>query len=444
VKQRPQRTLARETELSGIGLHTGAGVRLKLRPADPGTGLLFRRTDLPGKPEVPARIEFVHRQPRRSCLRNGAAEVHTVEHLLASLSALGVDNAVAELNGPEVPGMDGSARPFAEALLQAGIQEQKAPAPEPFGIGEALHASDGDWAVVALPREEGLRISYTLGFERPRRFQQTYTFDVTPEGFLKEIAPARTFVSRDEVEKLRAAGLGQGSTAENTCIIGENAEEDGKTLRFPDEYVRHKVLDVIGDFTLLGRPLRAHIVAHRSGHDGNRAVVARISEEIHRQEDLGFARRATGFDIKEIMRILPHRFPMLLVDRVIEVEGFRRAVGVKNVTINEAFFQGHYPETPLMPAVLTLEALAQLAGILLLRKLEYSGKIAVFLGMDNVRFRRAVVPGDQLRLLVETLHLGRRGGKVRARATVRDTLVAEAEMKFMLTDQPSNVEALEL
>jgi len=444
VKPRSQKTLAREADLAGVGLHTGASVRIKLRPADPGSGVVFRRVDLPGKPEVPARIEFVHKQPRRSSLRHGAAEVATVEHLLASFHALQVDNVCVEISGPEVPGMDGSSRMFAEAVLQAGVQEQKAQAVEPYAPAEAVHAASGEWAVLALPREEGLRISYTLGFERPRRLQQTYTFDLTQDGFLKEIAPARTFVTQEEIERLRAAGLGQGATEENTCVIGESAEEDLKALRFPDEYVRHKVLDVIGDLALLGRPLCAHIVAHRSGHEGNRSLVEKIADEIHRREDQGFVRRATGFDIKEIMRILPHRFPMLLVDRVIEVDGFKRAVGIKNVTINEAFFQGHYPETPLMPAVLTLEALAQLAGLLLLRKLEYSGKVAVFLGMDNVRFRRAVVPGDQLRLLVETLHLGRRGGKVRARATVRDTLVAEAEMKFMLTDQPSNVEALEL
>lgn len=443
MKQRTQRTLAREVDLSGAGLHTGAGVRLRLRPADPGTGILFRRVDLPGKPEVPARIEFASRQPRRSAIKNGSAEVNTVEHLLAGLGAMQVDNVIAEVNGPEVPAMDGSSRPFVEAVQQAGLQEQKAPV-ESFSLTEPIHCSDGDWAIVALPREEGLRVSYTLGFERPRALQQSLTFDLTPEAFLREIAPARTFVTEDEIERLKAAGLGQGATRENTCVISKNEAEDAAGLRFQDEYVRHKVLDVIGDFGLLGRPLNAHIVAHRSGHEANRTLVERIAVEMHRREETGTLRRGTGFDIREIMRVLPHRFPMLLVDRVIEVDGFRRAVGVKNVTINEAFFQGHYPDTPLMPAVLTLEALAQLAGILLLRKLEYAGKVAVFLGMDGVRFRRAVVPGDQLRLVVETLHLGRRGGKVRARATVHDTLVAEAEMKFMLTDSPSNVESLEL
>jgi len=428
---------------SGAGLHSGAQARLALLPAEPGVGVLFRRVDLPGKPEVPARIDFADRRPRCSFLRNGAAEVSTIEHLLAGLAALQVDNVLAEIAGPEVPGLDGSSRPFLQGMTGVGVVEQKGVC-APYRIDEAISVQEGDAAIVAFPREEGLRISYTLGFDRPRTVRQTFTVDVTPERFASEIAPARTFVLSEDVEKLRAAGLGRGATDENTLVIGENAEEDARSLRFPDEYVRHKVLDLIGDLWLLGQPIHAHIVAHRTGHAANRALVERIALEVHRREEMGYVRRGTGFDIHEIMRVLPHRYPFLLVDRVVEVEGFKRAVGLKNVSANEPFFQGHYPGNPIMPAVLTLEALAQLAGILLLRKLDYSGKVAVFLGMDRVRLRRAVIPGDQLRLIVETLHLGRRGGKVRARATVRDTLVAEAEMKFMLVDSPSNVEDLEL
>jgi len=443
VKERPQRTLAKEVELSGTGLHTGLPVRVKLLPADAGAGVVFRRVDLPGRPEVPARIDFADARPRCTFLKHGTAEVSTIEHLLAGLAALQVDNAVAEMSGAEVPGMDGSSRAFVEALRAAGTQDLKATC-EGFRPEEPVEVHEGEWALVAFPRDEGLRVTYTLGYDRPRVVQQSFTLDVTPESFAAEIAPARTFVTSDEVEKLRASGLGQGATAENTLVIGESAEEDGRALRFPDEYVRHKILDLVGDLALLGRPLHAHVVAHRTGHAANRALVERMALEMHRREELGYVRRGTGFDIREIMRVLPHRYPFLLVDRVVELEGFKRAVGIKNVSANEPFFQGHYPGNPIMPAVLTLEALAQLAGILLLRKLDYSGKVAVFLGMDRVRLRRAVVPGDQLRLIVETLHLGRRGGKVRARATVRDTLVAEAEMKFMLVDSPSNVEDLEL
>jgi UDP-3-O-[3-hydroxymyristoyl] N-acetylglucosamine deacetylase/3-hydroxyacyl-[acyl-carrier-protein] dehydratase len=422
-----------------VGLHTGAGVRLRLLPGEPGSGIVFRRVDLPGKPEVAATHEFLHNQPRRSTLRDGAAEINTIEHLLASLSAYSIDNVVCEINGPEVPGMDGSSGPFASAIQQAGFKEQKPPV-EPCVLTDPISVHDGEWAIVALPRAEGLRLSYTLGYDRPRALHQTLTFDLDPDTFLTDIAPARTFVTSEEIGQLTAAGLGQGANEENTLVIGPDAEADAAKLRFPDEYVRHKVLDLIGDLMLLGRPLHAHVVAHRTGHAANRALVEKISLEMHRREELGQIQRGTGFDIKEIMRVLPHRYPMLLVDRVIQLDGFKRAVGIKNVTINEPFFAGHYPDTPIMPAVLTLEALAQLAGILLLRKLEYSGKVAVFLGMDKVRLRHAVMPGDQVRLIVETVHLGRRGGKVKSRALVRDTLVAEAEMKFMLVDAPSNVE----
>jgi UDP-3-O-[3-hydroxymyristoyl] N-acetylglucosamine deacetylase/3-hydroxyacyl-[acyl-carrier-protein] dehydratase len=443
VKQRPQRTLAKEAELQGTGLHTGAEARLRILPADAGSGIVFRRVDLPGKPEVPARIDFAHPRPRCSALKNGAAEVTTTEHLLAGLLALQVDNAVVEVHGPEVPGMDGSSRPFVEAIRGAGVTELKA-ACESFEPVEPIHVQEGEAALVALPREEGLRVTYTLGYDRPRVVRQTITVDITPETFAAEIAPARTFVTSEEVERLRSAGLGRGAGAENTLVLGEDREADERGLRFEDEYVRHKVLDLVGDLALLGRPVQAHVIAHRTGHAANRALVERMALEMHRREEVGYVRRGTGFDIREIMRVLPHRYPFLLVDRVIEVEGFKRAVGIKNVSANEPFFQGHYPGNPILPAVLTLEALAQLAGILLLRKLDAAGKVAVFLGMDKVRLRRAVVPGDQLRLIVETLHLGRRGGKVHARATVRDTLVAEADMKFMLVDSPSNVEDLEL
>jgi len=443
VKQRPQRTLARDVELNGVGLHTGARVRLRLLAAEVGTGIVFRRVDLDARPEVPARIAYMHEQPRRSSLREGAAEVHTVEHLLAAIHAFEIDNVVCELDAPEIPGMDGSSRDFVRALREGGVREQKEQV-ETFALREAISLNGDDWAIVALPREEGLRLTYTLGYESPRPIRQTWTLDLSEERFIEQVAEARTFVTTDEIDALRAAGLGEGAHEANTCVISGDEGKDEESLRFPDEYVRHKVLDLVGDLALLGRPLHAHVVAHRTGHRANRALVGRVQAEINRREELGHIKRGRGLSIQEIMRVLPHRYPMLLVDRVIEVEGFRRAVGIKNVTINEPYFTGHYPDTPIMPGVMTLEALAQLAGILLLRKLEYSGKVAVFLGMDNVRLRRAVMPGDQIRLEVETVHLGKRGGKTRARASVRGTLVAEAEMKFMLVDSPSNVEDQEL
>jgi len=439
VTERAQRTLGSEVELQGVGLHTGEAVTLRLRPADPGNGVIFRRVDLPGQPEIPARIEFMHHAPRRTCLKEGAADVHTVEHLLAALVAEQVDNVVCELDGSELPGLDGSALPFVDAIRGAKVKDQKEEQVI-HTLGSPIHVSDGDWTIVALPNEDGLRVSYTLAFEQPRVIHETMTFDLSAAGFRESIAPARTFVTSAEMPALREAGLGKGATEENTVLLTDDAEADLARMRFPDECLRHKILDLIGDLALLGRPLNAHVIAQRTGHAANRTLVRKLAAEMHKGEELGHVRHASGLGIAEIMRVLPHRYPMLLVDRVIEIEGFTRAVGIKNVTINEPFFVGHYPETPIMPAVLTLEALAQLAGILLLRKLDYAGKVAVFLGMDHVRLRHAVMPGDQLRLAVETLHLGRRGGKVQARASVRDTLVAEAVLKFMLVDSPSNVE----
>lgn len=331
-----------------MGLHTGAGVRLRLKPGEVGGGVLFRRVDLPGKPEVPARIEFMHQQPRRSSLRHGAAEVHTIEHLLASFAAFQLDNVICEVNGPEVPGMDGSSRAFVEAIREAGVKEQREMM-EVHTLRDSFHVNGAQNAIIALPREEGLRLTYTLGFDRPRSVQQTYTFDLTEQGFIEQISSARTFVTSEEVEKLREAGLGQGATEENTLVIGPDASADAARLRFPDEYARHKVLDLVGDLRLLGRPLHAHVLAHRTGHESNRALVHKISVDMHRREEQGQLRRGSGFDIREIMRVLPHRYPMLLVDRVIEVEGFKRAVGIKNVSINEPFFVGHYPETRSCP-----------------------------------------------------------------------------------------------
>jgi len=439
VTDRAQKTLGSEVELQGIGLHTGESVTLRLKPADPGNGIVFRRVDLPGQPEISARIEYMHDAPRRTCLKEGGAEVHTVEHLLAALSAEGVDNVVCELDGSELPGMDGSSRPFVDAIEKAKVKEQKEEQIV-HSLREPIHVSDENWTIVALPREGGLRLSYTLAFDEPRAIHETMNFDLSAAGFRDTLAPARTFVTSAEMPALREAGLGKGATEENTVLLTDDAEADVARMRFPDECLRHKVLDLVGDLALLGRPLNAHVIAQRTGHAANRTLVRKIAAEMHKREELGHVRHASGLGIAEIMRVLPHRYPMLLIDRVIEIEGFKRAVGIKNVSINEPFFVGHYPETPIMPAVLTLEALAQLAGILLLRKLDYAGKVAVFLGMDHVRLRHAVMPGDQLRLSVETLHLGRRGGKVQGRAHVRDTLVAEAVLKFMLVDSPSNVE----
>ena len=247
----------------------------------------------------------------------------------------------------------------------------------------------------------------------------------------REIAPARTFVRSEDVEKLLANGFGKGANAENTVVLGGESEGN---MRLPLEPTRHKIADLLGDLALVGADISADIIATRSGHSLNQELARELRAVFNAQEIAGEEPRESGYDIRDIVRILPHRYPFLLVDRVIEVEGTRRAVGLKNVTINEEFFQGHWPDHPVMPGVLQLESMAQLAGILLLRKLEHTGKIAVLASIDKVRFRGSVVPGDQLRIEVETLRLNRNRGQVVGTTKVGRRLAAEATLSFALVD----------
>jgi UDP-3-O-[3-hydroxymyristoyl] N-acetylglucosamine deacetylase/3-hydroxyacyl-[acyl-carrier-protein] dehydratase len=433
---RPQRTLAREVEFRGVGLHTGREVRVVLKPAEAGTGVEFVRTDLAGEPTVRAAGAYLKTRERRTCLNHGQAEVFTVEHLLAALWAMRVDNVEVHIDGEEVPGMDGSARAFVEAIRAAGTVDQKATRTK-FVVSEPLHLRDGRTSVAILPGEGGLHIDYNLdypeGVGELSGKRQTVSFDLTPENFEKEIAPARTWVFEHEVEPLRAAGLGKGANTANTLVMGPTGVRDN-TMQWPDELARHKLLDLIGDLSLCNVDLDAHVIATRSGHGLNMQIVQRLIEAVEIQENAGDFVRDSGLEIREILNLLPHRYPFLLIDRVIELDGFRRAVAIKNVTINEPFFQGHWPGQPIMPGVLQLEAMAQLAGVLLLRKLENTGKLAVLWSIDRVKLRGAVVPGDQLRIEVDTIRAKPSLGHVQARCKVGGRLMAEAQLKFTLID----------
>ena len=433
---RPQRTLAGEVEVRGIGLHTGREVRAILRPAEAGTGIEFVRNDLAGEPTVRASGAYLKTRERRTCLNHGQAEVFTVEHLLASLWAMHVDNAEVHIDGEEVPGMDGSARGFVEAIQSAGVTEQKATRTK-FVVKEPIYLREGGASVVVLPGEGGLHIDYNLdypaGVGELSGTRQMVSFAVTPDVFAGEIAPARTWVFEHEVEPLRAAGLGKGATTGNTLVVGPDGVKENRML-WPDELARHKLLDLIGDLSLCNVDLDAHVIATRSGHGLNMQVVQRLLQEIEAQENAGEFVHDSGLEIREILDLLPHRYPFLLLDRVIELDGFRRAVGIKNVTINEPFFQGHWPGQPIMPGVLQLEAMAQLAGVLLLRKLENTGKLAVLWSIDKVKLRGAVVPGDQLRIEVDTIRAKPSLGHVQARCKVGGRLMAEAQLKFTLID----------
>jgi UDP-3-O-[3-hydroxymyristoyl] N-acetylglucosamine deacetylase/3-hydroxyacyl-[acyl-carrier-protein] dehydratase len=434
---RLQRTIKTPVEFRGIGLHSGKEAVVVIKPAEAGSGISFIRTDLADRPEVAAHASFLKTRERRSCLQDGLAEVFTVEHLMASIYAVGLDNLDVEISAEEVPGMDGSALEFVRGLRQAGIVEQKSPRIV-YTLKRPLYVQDDKCSLVALPSSSGgLSIDYHLEFDGGEGNgavqRQSVHFRLGDEAFERDIAPARTFVFEHEVEALVASGLGKGASTQNTLIVGKQGIRDN-TPRVGDELARHKVLDLVGDLATIGVDLEAHVIATRTGHNQNMALAQQLIEEMRNDEDRGEVTHETGLEIREILKILPHRYPFVMIDRVIRLDGYKRAVAIKNVSINEPFFQGHWPGQPIMPGVLILEAMAQLAGVLLLRKLENTGKLAVLWSIDRVKLRGAVVPGDTLRIEVDTLRSKPSLGHVAARGKVGSKLVAEAELKFTLIE----------
>ena len=431
-----QKTISKPATVEALGLFSGRPCRLSFLPAEPDSGLVFvRNTGLDESVRIPCDVANLAGRPRRTALGAGDAVVDTVEHVLSAVAGLGIDNLTMELDADETPSTDGSPLVFVEALIEAGIVEQ-ASMRRIFAIGEPLAVSDEHGSLAALPgSDDGLEILYELDYsDAPAVGRQYFSFTLGQGDYAAEIAPARTFLLESEVEQLQAQGVGKHLTYKDIPVIGPDGPIDNE-LRFDDEPVRHKLADLIGDLTLAGRPLSGRIVACRSGHSLNHAMARRIQEAIDIAERSdAMAAKAPAMDIHTILHLMPHRYPFLMIDRVIEMDGERRAVGIKNVTINEPFFQGHYPGQPIMPGVMTLEAMAQLSGLLLSRRLEHTGKVAVLLSMDRVKMRRPVRPGDQLILEAETVRVRSRTGHCRCRARVGDEIAAEAEIKFMLVD----------
>ena len=434
-----QKTIKQEFTLAGVGLHTGCKANIRCKPAPVNSGISFIRTDLPGRPVIqvdPANIHIDTGIPRCTSIGKGDIVIHTVEHLMSVLCGLGVSNLTVEIDAFELPGLDGSGLDFLKAIKKTGIVTQDAPS-LCFEIMEPTGVELNGCSIYVVPDKE-FKISYVLDYDNPVLKSQFFNATITPEVFEKNIAPARTFCLESEAEELRNNGLGKGANYDNTLVVGKQGVIKN-TVRFPDEFVRHKVMDFIGDLYLLGMPIRGHVFAVKSGHTLNIQLLKKIyaQKEKYRKRNAikGFDfGDKTEIDIGGIMRILPHRYPFLLVDRVIEIDRGKKGVGLKNVTINDSFFQGHFPARPVMPGVLIVEAMAQTAGVVILTNEAHHGKVAFFLAIDKVKFRRVVVPGDQLVMEIEVIRDRPKTAQVRALARVDGEVAAEAEMVFSFTD----------
>jgi UDP-3-O-[3-hydroxymyristoyl] N-acetylglucosamine deacetylase/3-hydroxyacyl-[acyl-carrier-protein] dehydratase len=436
-----QRTILREVSIKGKSLHTGEEVNLTLKPALENTGVTFRRIDLLGKPELKPLIDLVDDLVRSTTIADGHAKVHTIEHVLSALSGCGVDNVVIEMDASEPPILDGSAKHFVNLIQQAEPVEQEAER-EYFVLEEPISVTRGSSSIIALPHD-GFRITCTSADDRGIHTQHL-SLDLDPEAYVAQVAPARTFTIYEDIEELLKLGKIKGGSLDSAIVIKGDKIVSKEPLRFKDEFVRHKILDIVGDITLVGMPIKAHIVGVRPGHALNAELSKVLRKKLLEKKSgatvskkvLPVESHEKTIDVRGVLNLLPHRYPFVMIDRVVEIVSDDELVALKNVTINEPFFQGHYPGRPVMPGVLQVEAMAQAAGVLLLRKLPADeNKIAFFMSVDKVKFRQAVEPGDSIEIRVKLVKI--RGNKI-ATATgeckVGGKLVSSAQLMFMLAD----------
>ncbi|MDG1892808.1 MAG: bifunctional UDP-3-O-[3-hydroxymyristoyl] N-acetylglucosamine deacetylase/3-hydroxyacyl-ACP dehydratase [Verrucomicrobiota bacterium] len=446
-----QQTLSESVEFSGTGLHSGHKVTVKILPAPVNTGIVFRRVDLEGSPEIAARIENVSDTTRSTTLSKGNIKLHTIEHMLSTFSGMGIDNAIVELDANESPIGDGSARECCEMVRKAGVSLQ-AENREPLKILEPMGVQVGDSILSVFPYD-GFKISCTSS-DAKGEFTQYYSTIIDPETWETEISKARTFCFYEEIEFLIKNGLIKGGSLENAVIIRDDVVLTNEPLRYADEFVRHKILDLIGDLYLIGRPIQAHIIAIRPSHKVNCELARQLALiggkpkvatqtfsppkpeskamlEPGKELPAPIPQDATSLNVKDIMKILPHRYPFLMIDRVAKMGG-NKIQAVKCVSINEPFFEGHFPGHPIMPGVLQLEAIAQAAGILTLNKPENWGKIAYFMAADSVKWRKPVLPGDTLVIDVEVIKTRGKIGKAKGVCSVDGDVVSEGVVTFMM------------
>ena len=463
-----QRTIAKEVSMKGTGLHTGTECILTFKPAPENHGIKFVRADLGGKPEIPAIADNVVDVSRGTTIGIGEAKVHTVEHVLAAIVGHQIDNIIIEVAGIEPPVGDGSSLLFCEALQKAGFEQQTVPK-DYLIIDQTImhHEDDNQIDIVALPLDN-YRVTVMVDYQNPALgSQHTGLFDLEKE-FVKEFAPARTFCFLSEVEELADQNLIKGGDLDNAIVIidhdlnkkeyknlssklglkeemftGDNGILNNKKLRFRNEPVRHKLLDLMGDLALIGAPVKAQILAARPGHKAN-VEFAKQVRKLYQQKKLVkkfqlVKKEGVIFDSAAIERILPHRYPFLLVDKIVDLEIGKRVVGIKSVTYNEPFFPGHFPGNPIMPGVLILEAMAQTGGVFLLNSIpDQENKIAYFMQINNAKFRKPVVPGDQLFMVIEMVNQKSKVVSIKGKSYVNDLLVAEADFMVAIVDKPKN------
>ncbi|HWD94401.1 MAG TPA: UDP-3-O-acyl-N-acetylglucosamine deacetylase [Verrucomicrobiae bacterium] len=453
-----QQTIGHPASFSGIGLHSGNRVNMTFLPAPANSGIRFRRVDLADKPEIEARVENVTENNRSTTISKGNVKVQTIEHVLATFAGYGIDNAIVELDSNEPPIGDGSSSAFCKLIQEAGIVPQSERR-EPYKPSQPVELLMGETEMALFP-DDGFKITCTSS-DKHGRFTQFFSLEVTPKSWQSELSGARTFCFYEEIEYLIKNGLIRGGSLENAVVIRDDAVLTTEPLRYPEEFVRHKILDIIGDLSLLGRPLQGHLIAVKPSHAANcemvRLIAAQMQKPMRAAQTFGPppapptapaapARKTnasgedeapepvsgTGaMDITQVMQVLPHRYPFLMVDRVMKIEG-NKVFAVKNVTMNEQFFQGHFPGHPIMPGVMQLEAIAQAAGILMMKQAENAGQIAYFMSAEDVKWRKPVVPGDTLMIEVELTKSRGKIGKAKGVCKVRGEVVSEAEVTFML------------
>ena len=434
-----QKTIKKPVTLSGIGLHSGKTVHMTIKPAGENEGICFVRTDLAGRPSIKVTASNAvmdEKVTRCTAVEYQGVRIYTIEHLMAVLNGLGIDNVSVEIDGEELPGLDGSSLEFLKALEQVGSTEQQADK-NIFVIQEPIVVFNKTSTIVMVPHDQ-LNISYTMDYDHPLLRSQFFSQSIDLSSFAKELAPARTFCLESEVDEIKAHGLAKGANYQNSLVMSLKGPLEN-TLRFSNECARHKVLDIVGDLFLLGYPVKGAVYATKSGHALNRALVKKIEAQRKKYITASYPPVAPGagkkvLNIDEIMKILPHRYPFLFVDRVIEIEPGKKGIGIKNVTINDPFFQGHFPQKAVMPGVVMIEAMAQTAGVVVLTSGAHNGKVALFMSISDVKFRKVVYPGDQLLMEVEIIRDRERTAHVKGVARVDGEVAIEAEMMFSYTD----------